>query len=85
MTDKAVRARVAGRQTVAEKILWQLNVGDFRVRCIPHTVEAGAYIVEARIDGVWRAHLCFGKDPVELLQRVAKTSATTQAIREMLT
>lgn len=48
-----MRARVAGRQAVALRTLWQLNAGGLSFRCVLSAEEPGLYHVESRTPEGW--------------------------------
>jgi hypothetical protein len=77
-SDEAVRARVTGREAVADKTVWQLNAGPLRARCVH---EGGpAYVVQGYTYKGWTAVIFRGTDPVELLRQVAGSIGVRKAI-----
>ena len=73
MTDKALRARVEGREAVAARTSWQLDVRGFRVRCLREG--PGAFQVQVRGQGSrgrWESTGDLCADPNDALQRVAR-------------
>src|SRR5271167_1278585 len=94
-SDSAVRARVAGREAVARRTVWQLDIGPFRMRCVASPVETGdngepikpasAYIVQNRDpkDG-WTNIVGTGDDPAELRRRVSGSAEVAKFIQKMV-
>jgi hypothetical protein len=77
-TDAAVRARVAGREAVAAKTVWQLDLGPVRARCVRQG--EAEYVVQGRMSNGWTTVILRGTDPVELLRQVAGSIGVRKAI-----
>lgn len=94
-TDAGVRARVAGREAVARRTVWQLDIGAFRVRCVASPVErddngepikpASAYVVQNRDPkNGWTNMVGAGDDPAELLRRLVGSAGVAEFIQGMI-
>lgn len=72
MSEDAVRARNAGKNAIAARIIWQLSVGPgeaVRVRCV-RALESPLYVVQIRDDGRWTDTKKMGSDPAALLRAI---------------
>lgn len=94
-SDEGVRARVAGREAVARRTVWQLDIGPLRMRCIATPVEStyegnpitptSAYIVQSRDpQNGWTGVVGTGDDPAELLRRAVGSTAVAKFIQKMV-
>lgn len=74
--DSALRARVSGRERVAQNTIWSLTVRELRFRCI---ATAGDYVIQVRHSTGWK-ELIPGADPMVLLRRAATSGSVRRAI-----
>lgn len=75
--DKAMRARVEGRQKTAARMLWSLTIGGVALRCLA-AGEFG-YEVQARGPSGWQP-LFADEDPLAMLKAVVLTSTVEEAL-----
>ncbi len=83
MSEKdPAHARAAGKAAVAASIVWELIVGELRLRCLP---KGERFELQVRhIDGTWGG-VAYGPDPLEMLQRAARTGSVKRAAQFMVT
>lgn len=72
MTDEKQRALVSGKERVARAIVWQLEIGGLRLRCVRR--EPDKYVVQVRVSA-WESAL-FGTDPTILLRVIVNGSSS---------
>lgn len=72
-----MHAQADGKARVAASVVWWLTVGGFRLRCLPN---ADRYEIQVRLTTGWEG-LCYGTDPLELLQRAASAGAVARNIK----
>jgi hypothetical protein len=77
--DKGVRARVDGRNKVAQQTVWSMDVQGVRTRCLRH--DDATYEVQFLIQARWTKRVATGADPWELLKQVAGS----QSFKRLLT
>lgn len=77
-TDKAVQARVAGKELVAKRTIWQLEIGHSRFRCVWTGTD---FTVQHRTDKGWSEGLAHWADPADALRRVACCKAAETIVR----
>ena len=75
-----MRARVAGKAAVAARIVWSLEAGQLRARCL--AVGRGYFVVQLRSSAGWENTVTRGVDPVALLQRMTGAGLVAQQVRE---
>ncbi len=75
MSD-ATRARVAGKMAVAARTVWQLDIGQMRIRCL---WQDDHYELQARTEKGW-CHFGGGTCPHQLLSRVIIGKTVAAAI-----
>ena len=80
MSDQAVRARVDGRQSTAQRLIWQLDAGSLRLRCLL-TPGGGAYEVQART-ATGLQNVGGGDDPMALLKKIITASSVVDTIAQ---
>jgi len=76
--DKAMRARVSGKQDTARRTVWQLNIGDLRLRCL--SVSCG-HVVQIRSAKGWES-VDAGRsaNPLSLLRAVLQLRAVASEL-----
>lgn len=79
--DDDVRARVAGKQAVALRTVWQIQAGLLALRCVADV--DGGFVVQARQASGWE-HLASGDDALELLRRVIRSKAIARSVDESI-
>lgn len=80
VTDDGVRARVAGRVDIAARIVWKLEVGAFRVRCI-REVDGSTLIVQAHDGAGWNKEVTRGTDAYQLFQAVVASKGVLSVFK----
>lgn len=78
--DKGMRARVDGRTAMAQRVVWQLEIGPLRARCVG--IGVNAFEVYGRTDRGWTDKIGDGPDPVELLRKVTASTGVRKAITD---
>jgi hypothetical protein len=77
---KAARARVAGREAVAARTVWQLAVRGLRLRCVQ---VGAAYQVQARETTGWRV-VASVDHPLPALRLAASSEIVAKVVRAWL-
>lgn len=78
--DDAVRARVAGRVAIANRTVWNIEIGPCRFRCVLDS-RLCLYVMEARQPGGGYDEIGRGTDPRELLGRLAFSDAVKRLLK----
>jgi hypothetical protein len=73
-----MRARVAGKERMAQRTAWQLDVGPLRLRCVFITTGVG-FLVQVHNGKTWKATETAGPDPAKLLRGIAGSVGVTRA------
>jgi hypothetical protein len=82
MSNSPQQARVEGKMATEARTAWLLEVGPVRVRCLRE--QDCSYVVQQRDPRRgWCHEIGRGSDPVELLARVARTTAFGGAARRL--
>lgn len=77
--DAAVRRRNEGKDAVARREVWRLEVAGFRVRCL---ADGDEYLLQARVAGEWKEEVFRGRDPQTLLVAFVHSQALGLVITE---
>lgn len=77
-TDEAVRARNAGKDAVAMRTIWSVDLAGLRFRCL---ADMRTFVVQIR-QGTWQELSGFrGRDPVEMLNRLTSSHYIAELLR----
>ncbi len=79
--DKAMRARVDGRQKKAALVVWQLTVGPLQFRCVRNRTDS--FQMETRSDKGWGKMGLPVNNPLSLLRFLASHMAVEGALRDI--
>lgn len=77
MNDSAMRARVAGRLSVAERTIWSMDVAGVRVRCV---LVSGEYEVQVRNSSDRWETIKTVSNPAQALQRAVSGQVLLDAM-----
>lgn len=77
--EKAVRARVDGREAVAKRTVWSLEIGPVRARCLWRGRD---FVVQIRGPKGWNPEVGHGKDALALLRTVTRSKGLEDALAE---
>jgi len=80
-TDTAMRARVAGRENVAARTVWQLDATALRIRCV--LVDAETYELQGRTTHGW-VKVAVGVNPMAMLKKISSLPAVANAVAEQI-
>lgn len=81
--DDAVRARNEGKDAVARRTIWILEIGGLKVRCLLENQTM--FVVQVRTEGSWRREIARGPDALRLLRTIAGTTLASIAVAEAMT
>lgn len=84
---KSTHARVRGREELAKRTVWYVELGALRFRCVLRIVNplgVSRYEVQHRQEGVW-SYFGAGNDPQLLLRRVVGSNVAGLALEHKAT
>ena len=83
-SSKATQARAQGKAETQARIVWQLDAGRLKVRCLAGGEKADgsgeSFLVEAFVGGRCGVEVARGDDAIELLRKLVKTPYLAQVV-----
>ena len=79
VSDRSVQSRVAGKQAVELRTVWQLQLGHIVLRCIYR--DRRKFVVQHRSPKGW-SDLTTGEDPMGMLRRALQSDSLGGHCRE---